>query len=256
MSTRLRALARAGGRAISRPRWFLEWARLRLDRLRESRRQFSLAPHAHLFADQAEALAAVAAVSQESARAAVATARGTAATLPAVPPGESNPRSELVTVMAALVSLLRPSVVVETGVAHGVTTAAILTAMEQDSHGHLHSVDLPGLARAGDEPVGGGVPEHLRARWTLTLGPSRQVLPSLLDHVKPIDVFLHDADHTYPSQMAEYESAWPALRPGGVLVSDDVANPAFLDFSARVAERPYLIGSPRAGSALGIIRKS
>src|SRR4051812_6926009 len=52
----------------------------------------------------------------------------------------------------------KPRVVVETGVAFGVTTAFILKALEQNGSGELHSVDLPPLGRAAEKQVGSLVP--------------------------------------------------------------------------------------------------
>ena len=134
-------------------------------------------------------------------------------------------------------------------------TAAALGAMAENGHGRLYSVDLPPLQPREEEFVGRAVPTELRDRWDLTFGPSRLVLPQLAERVAPIDVFLHDADHTYPSQMHEYRTVWPHLRAGGVLVSDDVANEAFLDFAADVGARPYLVGRPESANALGLLRK-
>ena len=38
---------------------------------------------------------------------------------------------------------MRPDVVVETGVAHGVTSRIVLEALGQNDHGYLWSIDLP-----------------------------------------------------------------------------------------------------------------
>ena len=48
------------------------------------------------------------------------------------------------------------------------------------------------------------------------------MLPALLAEVGEIDLFFHDSLHTYANMSWEFEVAWPALRDGGLLVSDDV----------------------------------
>ncbi len=48
----------------------------------------------------------------------------------------------------------KPAVVVETGVAYGVTSAFILKALEGNCYGLLHSVDLPPLGHDADRFVG------------------------------------------------------------------------------------------------------
>lgn len=136
----------------------------------------------------------------------------------------------------AAVRAFRPSVVVETGVANGVSSAYLLLALHLNERGKLYSVDLgdPRFFPAGRSP-GWMVPDWLRARWELLIGDSRTVLPELLRKLGSIDVFIHDSLHTYDQMLWEYRQAYPYLRPGGLLFSDDAAwNPAFLEFAAEV----------------------
>lgn len=174
---------------------------------------------------------------------------------------ESAPRSSwdaretLQSLVSVVVRLTEPRVMVETGVARGFTSAVALAAMHDVGHGHLYSVDLPAFEFEGQIAVGEAVPDYLKADWTVELGPSRLVLGDLLQRVGPLDVFLHDSDHTYPYQLAEYRLAWPYLRQGGVLLSDDVQNPALLTFAREVGARPYLLGSEDARAAVGLIVK-
>lgn len=160
----------------------------------------------------------------------------------------------------AVLRKLRPAAAVETGVCNGVSTAFLLLALAANGTGELYSVDLPEVAGeeyepgtfwdgkggavvpAGREP-GWMIPDHLRDRWHLTLGRSQHELPRLLDRLRPIDFFLHDSEHSEACMRFEFESAWAALRPGGVLAADDVnANSAFPDFAAAHAREPIEIG--------------
>lgn len=164
--------------------------------------------------------------------------------------------AELVRLAAAIVRMTRPEKVLETGVGQGVTTAALLAVLERNGHGHLFSVDLPPL-HVGDDFVGRMVPDRLKGRWSLGRGPSRQLLPSLLERERPLDVFLHDAEHSYASQLEEYEWVWPHLKAGGPLLSDDVGNnPAFLEFAEAVGERPYLVEVAGSDQLIGLLRRS
>jgi predicted O-methyltransferase YrrM len=124
----------------------------------------------------------------------------------------------------------RPEVVMETGVGNGVTTSFILQALKVNSKGRLLSIDLPPLGYAS----GSFIPEALKQRWELHVGRSRRLLPGLLNKMGSVDAFLHDSLHTYRNMMFEYRTAWPALRSGGLLLSDDVAfNHAFEHFASR-----------------------
>ncbi len=93
-------------------------------------------------------------------------------------------------------------------------------------------------------------------RWTLHVGPSRTLLPGLARKLAPIDLFLHDSDHSYVAQYEEYRQAWPHLAGGACLISDDVSNPAFAEFAAHVGERPYLIAPPGHDAAVGLLVKT
>ena len=166
-----------------------------------------------------------------------------------------NAREELLRMVGAIVKLMRPAVMVETGVALGFTTATVLRVMAEAGEGKLYSVDLPALQHNPDESVGRAVPSELRDRWHLELGDSRKKLEPLCARVAPLDIFLHDALHTYSSQLREYRTAWPFIRCGGLLLSDDVNNPAFVEFAHEVGARPHLVAGPSRGDAVGLLRK-
>lgn len=133
----------------------------------------------------------------------------------------------------ALCRATKPQKVVETGVSYGATTAFILQAMEMNGVGELYSVDLPPLGAEAN--VGTAVPEGLRKRWNLFRGDSRSTLPVVLKKAGEVDLFIHDSLHTYRNESFEFSSAWPYLRPGGVLVSDDIeAHPAWQDWERAI----------------------
>ena len=118
--------------------------------------------------------------------------------------------------------LLEPAVVVETGVAYGVSSAFILRALKENGCGVLHSVDLPPLRRGSERFWGIAVDESLRGRWILHRGSSGRVLPGLLEELGIVDLFVHDSLHTYRNMRREFKLVWPCLRDGGLLVADDV----------------------------------
>lgn len=126
---------------------------------------------------------------------------------------------------------LKPSVVVETGVAHGVTSAYILAAMQRNAHGHLYSIDRPPLALHSDDFVGVCIPDALKAGHTLIRGDARAKLPALLKALGTVDMFVHDSDHSYGHMTFELGLARRHLRVPGVVISDDVNyNAAFREF--------------------------
>jgi predicted O-methyltransferase YrrM len=168
----------------------------------------------------------------------------------------------------ALFRHLRPQTAVETGVANGFSTAFALLALERNGEGHLHSVDLPrevgrayeagtfyeGEGRAGIPPgseSGWLIPTDLRRRWTLVLGRTQDELPPLLDRLGTIDSFMHDSEHSFDCMWFEFNEAWPHLREGGVLLSDDVnSTEAFPRFAREQSREPV-----RLARGMSLLRK-
>jgi hypothetical protein len=126
---------------------------------------------------------------------------------------------------------LKPAVVLETGVAYGVTSAFILKALDVNGRGVLHSIDLPPLDRDADQFVGILIPPALKNRWELHRGTSRRLLPALLLELQRVDLFVHDSLHTYRNINWELKTVRPHLGRPCVVIADDVENnSAFSDW--------------------------
>jgi hypothetical protein len=149
----------------------------------------------------------------------------------------------LVRAIWCLTRHLQPAKIVETGVAHGVTSRFILEALQKNGRGHLWSIDVPPLERFLKQQVGVAVGGRYPERWTYIKGSSRQRLPSLLSQLGQIDLFIHDSLHSERNVRFELDHAWAALRPGGVAVVDDVdANWGFKSFTETFSGHQSLIG--------------
>lgn len=168
----------------------------------------------------------------------------------------------------ALVRKLEPEVLLETGVCNGLSTFYLLSALDANGTGTLYSIDYPfradesleefrretfegygGAAIPSDKDPGWIIPDELRSRWELTIGRSQRELPHLLVDLDAIEFFAHDSEHSVPCMLFEYELAWEWLRPGGILVSDDVDwNHAFATFTeVRALDHGFL--APGVGYA-------
>jgi hypothetical protein len=150
----------------------------------------------------------------------------------------------------AVIRHLKPKVAVETGVCNGFSTAFLLQALQMNGQGKLYSIDFPevvgqiyepgtfweGKGRSAIPPgqtPGWLIPQMLKEPWDLILGKSQMELPKLLRRLGAIDFFMHDSEHSYDCMWLEYEAAYAALRPGGMLASDDTNwNDAFQTFAA------------------------
>jgi hypothetical protein len=156
-----------------------------------------------------------------------------------------------------LVRLSRPRVVLETGVHDGLSSALILHAMRRNGSGRLISIDLPSVDLPPQaEGPGWLVEDGLRPRWTLHLGDVRKLLPRLALENSPLDIFLHDSDHSREVQEFEYRTVLPHLGPHGLLVSDDAQADLINEIAGELSLRAnFAMGAePLARFALGGIR--
>jgi hypothetical protein len=129
----------------------------------------------------------------------------------------------------------RPEVVIETGVAHGVTSRIILEALAQNDFGHLWSIDLPfPFDHRLHEETGIVVTDSCRPRWSYLEGASKQRLPQLTAAVGHAELFIHDSLHTAENTLFEMEQADSVMAPGGVMLVDDInSHTGFATFAER-----------------------
>jgi Methyltransferase domain len=117
----------------------------------------------------------------------------------------------------------RPDVVIETGVAHGVTSRIVLEALSRNHLGRLWSIDLPfPFDRRLHRETGIVVTGTCSLRWSYIEGSSKQQLPSLIAKVGHVDMFIHDSLHTAENTVFEMEQAASAMSAGGVILVDDI----------------------------------
>jgi predicted O-methyltransferase YrrM len=145
---------------------------------------------------------------------------------------------------------------VETGVANGWSTLALLLAMHRVPGARLVSVDMPYAKLGNARFVGCVVAPHLRDPWTLVRAPDRDALPGVLAELGQIDLAHYDSDKTYEGRMFAYPLLWERLRPGGVLLSDDIEyDDGFGEFASSVERRAWVFEKPHRGNYCGAIVK-
>ncbi len=150
-----------------------------------------------------------------------------------------------------LCRFFKPKIVIETGVASGLSSFMFLLAMKMNNIGHLYSIDLPLGDKRSYPPgktIGWLVPDSLKDFWTLKIGDSKKLLPEILKETKSCDVFLHDSLHTYDHMLWEYQTVWPYLKKA--LLSDDThLHDVFGDFVSKNQCKSHKI-SKRVGLIL------
>jgi len=117
----------------------------------------------------------------------------------------------------------RPAVVIETGVARGVTSRIVLEALTRNDLGHLWSIDLPfPFDSRLHAQTGVAVTDACRGRWSYLEGSSRQRLPPLVADVGHVELFIHDSLHTARNTAFEADQVASAMPSGSVMVIDDI----------------------------------
>ena len=148
-----------------------------------------------------------------------------------------NAELQLFSLLYSLVVSKKPNFVVETGVANGISTNAIMKAFgNSQKPGTLHSFDV--LPETCDAYNGSG-------KWHFHLlneGNEHTQLISTLQSLPKPDVWLHDSNHGYRWQKFEYLLAIKSLNKGGILISDDIdASPAWAELAGSVFRKSYII---------------
>jgi hypothetical protein len=167
----------------------------------------------------------------------------------------SDVEIDLATAIWCTVLHSRPEVVLETGVAHGVSSRIVLEALNRNDRGHLWSIDIANpinLAVHGQE--GAAVTDACRPRWTYVEGESRRRMPPLVAEVGKVELFIHDSLHTFKNTLFEMEQAASAMPAGGVMLIDDIrSHDGFTTFARRHPEfKTVLVSTPDRIGAFGI----
>ena len=151
-----------------------------------------------------------------------------------------------------LAEYLEATKVIETGVAYGWSSFALLLSLKNRANSLLISTDLPHVTKKGNEIfkkgdeipmeyIGCAVPEHLKSAWKIIMRPDKDALPEALKILPEIDLAHYDSDKSYEGRMRTYPILWKALRRGGILISDDVGdNFGFRDFSLSLGKEPIV----------------
>jgi predicted O-methyltransferase YrrM len=130
----------------------------------------------------------------------------------------------------AVARILKPKVIVETGVDKGLGAMVLCSALRRNdaegSSGLYYGTDLmPGAGYLLCEPY---------AKYGKVLyGDSIQTLSKFPDQ---IDLFINDSDHTPGYELREYETIAPILSERAIVLSDNGAANIF-DWSQRVGRR-------------------
>lgn len=145
--------------------------------------------------------------------------------------------------------------VIETGVAHGWSSLAILLSIGKREGAKLVSTDMPYAKMDNEDYVGCVVPERLRKNWRLLRLPDQTGLPKAFNQFVNLDLCHYDSDKSYKGRMWAYPKLWKHIRQGGIFVSDDIGdNLAFKDFVTELGIDPIIVKFKN--QYIGILKKN
>lgn len=144
-----------------------------------------------------------------------------------------------------LVRHLKARNVLETGVAAGWSSQAILTALKTNANnGQLFSSDFPYFRYKNPEQyVGYVVNTDLKANWHLEINGDQNNIPLLLSRLnaEKIDLFHYDSDKSYEGRTKAYEKVQPHLSENAVIIFDDIQDNAhFMDW-VNMTQQPFKV---------------
>lgn len=149
-----------------------------------------------------------------------------------------------------LTRLHRPSTVLETGVAAGWSTLAILSAIDKNGHGFLHSSEFPYVRLANPESyVAYLVPEELRrGPWRLYLKGDRRNLDAILTDDVRLDLVHYDSDKRRGGRDFFVRRIKDHMAPDAIMVFDDANQDLFFrDFVEGSGFRVFAHGDKFVG---------
>jgi predicted O-methyltransferase YrrM len=126
-----------------------------------------------------------------------------------------NGGEALASILYTLVKIYEPEIVLETGVANGISTQMILKKLPSKSVLHSFDVNLDSFKSV---PVSANWKHHL----INVNNPKKSFAFEIAKINRNVDIWVHDSDHSKFWQTFEYKQALKLLKPGGFLISDDI----------------------------------
>ena len=153
------------------------------------------------------------------------------------------------------VRLLGAKRVIETGVAYGWSSLAILKAFNENNSCILYSVDMPYPTKNNENDVGIVVPEFLRKNWQLIRKPDRPGIIEALNRVGGnIDLCHYDSDKSWWGRHYAYPILWKSLRSKGLFISDDIQDNLYFSNFVKNNSNNFAVVEFE-GKFVGLIRK-
>lgn len=174
-----------------------------------------------------------------------------------------------------LIREFKPELILETGVYYGGNSVFMLRALEKNDSGKLISVDFPqnkmdlAAMRLRHPWVGGTeiyadkyepgfiIPDNLKKSWEIDISDSLKMLSKFQS---PVDLFVHDSEHTLEHVISELNLIWGKISDNGLAFIDDIDwSNGFYSFVATNNLYPLLLtdnGKDNLRVRTGLLKKN
>ncbi|SCX49222.1 O-methyltransferase [Nitrosospira sp. Nsp1] len=157
--------------------------------------------------------------------------------------------------LCAATRLLRPAKCLEIGTAYGMSGFFIAKTLDSLGGGSLSTIEIGPQQQAIAQETLAGLPVDF------CLGSSTECLSKLSAKGAEFDFVFHDAGHSYSHYVSDFEAMVKMLKPGTVLIMDDIRweDSRFFEGGARtyegwrkVVEHPRVVAAADVDDAYGI----
>ena len=139
--------------------------------------------------------------------------------------------------------------IVETGVAAGWSSLAILKALKKNNNGHLYSSDFPYFRLPNPEQfIGIIVPNHFKINWNLFIKGDENNIVEIKKKISSVDLIHYDSDKTYNGRKNFMKLVSDIIHDQTYFVMDDLHdNSFFLDYVSKKKDLNWKILKVKKG---------
>jgi predicted O-methyltransferase YrrM len=158
-----------------------------------------------------------------------------------------------------LVRKLKPNIVVETGVAAGWSSLAILKAFTKNKKGKLYSSDFPYFRLKNPEQYVGFLAKNEinKINWYLDVRGDDLAIPEIVKRIEDntIDLIHYDSDKSYSGRDKVFNTLIPKINRNTIVIFDDIQDNLHFKNLVNKTKKDYFILEFK-GKYLGILGAS
>jgi predicted O-methyltransferase YrrM len=154
-----------------------------------------------------------------------------------------------------LIVNFKPNIILETGVAAGLSSRCILEAIKKNSKGVLYSSDFPYFRLNNPEKyIGIMVPEELKKNWRLEILGDVKNIKKFKSEINHADIIFYDSDKRYSGKINFFKSINSLIKSNTIIVVDDLHNDSFfLEYVKEMKCKNWFIVESKRKHIVGII---